>query len=198
MSRIHEALKKAEEERAANQPGRRLEEPAEQLGSHRAVKIAAESEIVLPPTGLPGSNTGADSALLQFDELRAKCVKSVWNPDPKVQLFDHSNPFAPGAEQFRTLRSRLYRIRESQPLNTLLISSALPAEGKTLVSANLAQALVRQRGCKVLLIDADLRAPKQRELLGAPIGPGLADYLQGEATESDFIQMSQEDELFFI
>jgi capsular exopolysaccharide synthesis family protein len=198
MSRIHEALKKAEEERAANQPGRRLEEPAEQLGSHRAVKIAAESEIVLPPTGLPDSNMGADSALLQFDELRAKCVKSVWNPDPKVQLFYHSNPFAPGAEQFRTLRSRLYRIRESQPLNTILITSAMSAEGKTLVSANLAQALVRQRGCKVLLIDADLRAPRLRELLGVPTGPGLADYLQGGASESDIIQRGQEDELYLI
>ena len=53
MSRIHEALKKAEEERAANQSDRRLEEPAEQLGSHQAVKIAAESEIVVSPTGLP-------------------------------------------------------------------------------------------------------------------------------------------------
>jgi capsular exopolysaccharide synthesis family protein len=198
MSRIHEALKKAEEERAANQRDRRLEEPAEQLGSHRAVKIAAESEIVLPPPGLPDSGTGANSALLQFDELRAKCVKSVWNPDPKVQLFYHSNPFAPGAEQFRTLRSRLYRIRESQPLNTLLITSAMQAEGKTLVSANLAQALVRQRGCKVLLIDADLRAPLLRELLGVPTGPGLADYLRGGASESDVIQRGQEDELYFI
>jgi len=198
MSRIHEALKKAEEERAANQSDRRLEEPAEQLGSHRAVKIAAESEIIVSPTGLPDSNTGADSALLQFDELRAKCVKSVWNPDPKVQLFCNSNPFAPGAEQFRTLRSRLYRIRESQPLNTLLISSAMPGEGKTLVAANLAQALVRQRGCKVLLIDADLRASRLRELLGVPTGPGLADYLQAGVTESDVIQRHQEDELFFI
>jgi protein-tyrosine kinase len=198
MSRIHEALKKAEEERAANQPDRRLEQPAEQLGSYRAIKIAAESEIVLPPARLPDSNTGADSSLLQFDELRAKCVKSVWSPDPKVQLFWNSDPFAPGPEQFRTLRSRLYRIRESQPLNTLLITSAMPAEGKTLIAANLAQALVRQRGCKVLLIDADLRAPRLRELLGVPTGPGLADYLQGGAAELDATQRSQEDELYFI
>jgi protein-tyrosine kinase len=198
MSRIHEALKKAEEERAANQSGRRLEEPAEQLDSQRTVKIAVEPEMVVPPPSLPDSDTGADSALLQFDELRAKCVQSVWNPDPKVQFFPNSNPFASGAEQFRTLRSRLYRIRESQPLNTLLISSAIPAEGKTLVSANLAQALVRQRGCKVLLIDADLRVPRLREFMGVPVGPGLADYLQGGATESDVIQRSQEDELFLI
>jgi capsular exopolysaccharide synthesis family protein len=198
MSRIHEALKKAEEERAANQPDRGLEEPAEQLGSHRAVKIAAGSELAPHPSRLPVSNTGADSAHLQFDELRTKCVKSAWNPDPRVQLFRNSDPFASGAEQFRTLRSRLYRIRESQHLNTLLITSAMSAEGKTLIAANLAQALVRQRGCKVLLIDADLRAPRLREILGVPAGPGLADYLQGGPTESDVMQRSQEDELYLI
>jgi protein-tyrosine kinase len=198
MSRIHEALKKAEEERAANQSDSRLEEPAEQRVSHQAVRIAPEPEIVPPPAVPPDSNAGANSVLLQFDELRAKCVKSVWNPDPSVQLFCNPDPFAPGTEQFRTLRSRLYRIRESQPLNILLISSAMPAEGKTLVSANLAQALVRQRGCKVLLIDADMRAPRLREILGVPIGPGLADYLQGGASESDAMQRGQEDELYFM
>jgi capsular exopolysaccharide synthesis family protein len=49
-----------------------------------------------------------------------------------------------------------------------------------------------------LLIDADLRAPRLRELFGAPTGPGLADYLQGGATESDVIQRGQQGELFFI
>lgn len=198
MSRIHEALKKAQEEKAANQPGRRLEEPAEQHGSRQAVKFAVEPQVAPPTIELPDSSTESDSALLRFTEFRAECAKSTWHPDPKVQLFGNANPFAAGAEQFRTLRSRLYRIRESQPLNTLLITSAVPAEGKTLVSANLAHVLVRQRGCKVLLIDADLRASRLRELLGVPAGPGLADYLQGGVTESGAIQRSQEEELYFI
>jgi len=198
MSRIHEALKKAEEERAASRSDRRLEGPTEQLASQLTTVVAAESDMVVSPTRLLESSTGADSALLQFDELRAKCVNSVWNPDPKAQLFHNSNPHAAGAEQFRTLRSRLYRIRESQPLHILLISSAIPAEGKTLVSVNLAEALARQHDCKVLLIDADLRAPRLREFLGVPRGPGLADYLQGGATELEVIQRGQEEELFFI
>ena len=198
MSRIHEALKKAEQQRAANQSDRRLGEPDNYSASSMAVEVAPEPETVLPAAALPNSSANADSALLQFNELKAKCVESSWRPDPKVQLFSGADPFAPGAEQFRTLRSRLYRIRESQPLNIILVTSAMPAEGKTLVSANLAKVLVQQRGCKVLLIEADLRAPRQCALLGAPEGRGLVDYLQGSAAESDVIQKSQENELFFI
>ena len=147
MSRIHEALKKAEEERAAVQTDRKQEQtvqhPAEQPVTPVAVKSVAEPAAVAS-VAPPDSKAAAASALLRFDELRAQCVKTVWKPDPKIQLFGNANPFAPGAEQFRTLRSRLYRIRESQPLHTLLLTSAMASEGKTLVSANLAQALVRR------------------------------------------------------
>jgi protein-tyrosine kinase len=198
MSRIHEALKKAEQERSTNQSDRKFEDSSGLLGSSQAVKIATEAEILLPPAGLPSLKTAEDSEALQFDELRMKSVKTVWNPDPNFLVFSSSKDFRAGAEQFRTLRSRLYRIRETKPLSTLLISSATPAEGKTFVSANLAQALVRQRGCRVLLIDADMRAPKLHKLLGAPLGPGLAEYLQGGSTELEIMQKGQEDELYFV
>jgi capsular exopolysaccharide synthesis family protein len=89
-------------------------------------------------------------------------------------------------------------MRESQPLQTILVSSAIPAEGKTLVSANLAYALVRQRGCRVLLIDADLRSPRVHTLLGAPAAPGLADYLQNTVTEFEVVQRGGEEGLCFI
>jgi capsular exopolysaccharide synthesis family protein len=202
MSRIHEALKKAEQERLASQSDRQsrpgLGEPEKHAASSRTVEIAPEPEMATPSAGFLASGPDTESAVLPFDELKAKCIESAWNSDPKVQLFSGADPFAPGAEQFRTLRSRLYRIRESQPLHVLLVTSAMPAEGKTLVSANLAKVLAQQRGCKVLLIEADLRAPRQCALLGVPAGPGLVDYLQGTASESDVIQKSRENDLYFI
>jgi capsular exopolysaccharide synthesis family protein len=135
---------------------------------------------------------------LRFDDLWAKCSRVEWGPNPNVIVFENADPFFPGTEQFRTLRSRLYRMREGQPLQTILISSAIPAEGKTLVSTNLAYALVRQRGCRVLLIDADLRSPRVHDLLGAPAAPGLADYLQKSATEFEITQRAGEEGLCFI
>jgi capsular exopolysaccharide synthesis family protein len=203
MSRIHEALKRAEQERAGGQAPSKTEPQAKYAVAGNVIESAPPPSHVLPQPDMPHLDTGRSAAELvagpvQFDALWEKCAKTKWKPDPSVIVFANADPFYPGAEQFRTLRSRLYRMRESQPLQTILISSAIPAEGKTMVSSNLAYALVRQPGCRVLLIDADLRSPRIHTLLGAPATPGLADYLQGSATEFAVTQRGSEDGLCFI
>src|SRR5580704_3436783 len=203
MSRIHEALKRAEQERAAGQNGPRSEGQSDRAVASSVIETTPPPSNTLPPSILPpvkGAKIEAAplSGHLQFDALWAKCARADWKPNPNAIVFENADPFFPGAEQFRTLRSRLYRMRESQPLQTILISSAIPAEGKTLVSANLAYALVRQRGCRVLLIDADLRSPRVHTLLGAPAAPGLADYLQNTVTEFEVVQRGGEEGLCFI
>ena len=200
MSRIHEALKKAEQERAGGQTPPRGERPsAAASGVIEAAPTAAlVAEPVLPTLSSPSIALKSAHALIDFETLWAKSAVKQWKPDPKVVVFENSDPFYPGAEQFRTLRSRLYRMRENQPLQTILISSAIPAEGKTVVSANLAYALVRQRGSRVLLVDADLRSPRVHTLLGTSAAPGLADYLQNSATEFDITQRSSESGLCFV
>jgi protein-tyrosine kinase len=198
MSRIHEALKKAQQERAANQLGSILDESAETASSKGAVQTTHLPEVALPHDVAANLNLKSNSGSTAFDQLLATCALPVWKTDQNLMVFSNSDPFAVGAEQFRTLRSRLYRIRESQALRTILIASAAPSEGKTFVAANLAQSFVRQRGCRVLLVDGDLRSPRIHALLGAPSKPGLADYLQGEAKEFDVVQKSPNDELYFI
>ena len=136
--------------------------------------------------------------ILKFEEVLAKCSKVQWKPNPNLLVFNNPDPFHSGTEQFRTLRSRLFRIRDNQPLQTILVSSAIPEEGKTLVAANLAYALARQQGSRVLLIDADLRSPRIHVLLGAPATPGLADYLQKGCNELEVIQRGNEAGLHFI
>ncbi len=202
MSRIHEALKRAEQERAASQTAQRSDQQAEQVSVSSVIETAPPPSILPKPVlhhqNVAHSETKPVLGPLQFDALWAKCSRRDWKPDPNLIVFENANTFFPGTEQFRTLRSRLYRMRESQPLQTILISSAIPAEGKTLVSSNLAYALVRQHGCHVLLIDADLRSPRVHTLLGAPAAPGLADYLQNTATEFEVTQRGSEDGLCFI
>jgi protein-tyrosine kinase len=197
MSRIHEALKRAEQDRQGIQRDGTGNESSGQQLSDRMV-LSKEPEPSPVSAGVVYANVATDSGRLQFEDLQANCVAATWNPDPKLLLFSNSNAIASGAEQFRTLRSRLYRLRESQPLRKVLITSSIPAEGKSFVAANLAQVLVRQSGCRVLLIDADLRAPTLHKTLGAPLTPGLADYLQGGCSESEVIQRGTTDGLFFI
>jgi capsular exopolysaccharide synthesis family protein len=118
--------------------------------------------------------------------------------DPNAIVFSIRARSNPAAEQFRTLRSRLYRLREKHPVHKLLITSVLPGEGKTFVAGNLAQAIVRQHERRALLIDADLRYSRLHLSLGAPSAPGLSDYLRGEADEFSIIQGSPQDNLFLI
>jgi len=103
-----------------------------------------------------------------------------------------------GAEPFRTLRSRLFQIASTRTLKRVLITSSVPAEGKTFVAANLAQSIIRQPDQRVLLIDADLRVSRLHVSLGAPSTPGLTDFLRGEADEYAIIQSGPDENLCFI
>ena len=132
------------------------------------------------------------------DELRAKCRAVEWKPDrTKMLFFDRKNNVL-GSEEFRTLRSKLEQVRVRRSLRKVLVSSAMPGEGKSFVAANLAQVIVRQAGRKALLIDADLRCSRLHDYLGAPASPGLTDYLRGSASEFDIIQRGPLENLYFI
>lgn len=190
MSRIHDALKKAEQERAGVEapeiplPPAPHAEPQSKWIDESPIAVAAAEE----PAALPSISSPLISPeYLRFDDLMARCAHPRWQIDPNVNVFS-AGANSRGAEQFRTLRSRLYQLRSNQPLRTVLVTSAVPAEGKTFVASNLAQAIVRQPDRRVLLIDADLRCARLHLPFGAPISPGLTDYLRGEADEAAVIQ----------
>jgi capsular exopolysaccharide synthesis family protein len=138
------------------------------------------------------------SGYLRFEDLRANCAHPEWRPDPNVNVFFNPALSTAGAEQFRTLRSRLYQIRAVRSLRTLLVTSSVPGEGKTFVTSNLAQSIVRQPDRRVLVIDADLRCARVHTHLGAPSSPGLTDYLRGEVDEMAVVQHGQEGNLCLI
>jgi len=119
---------------------------------------------------------------LNFD----KVTRHPWKPS--TELLISVAPRGAGVEQFRTLRSRLSGFRDEAPLKTLLVSSGMPEEGKTFVTANLALSLGRNGDKSVLLIDGDMRRPKLHILLGAPNSPGLSEYLAGTAEPAAIMQ----------
>jgi capsular exopolysaccharide synthesis family protein len=199
MSRIHEALKKAEQERAAALTA----DPAAQIISAPtpaglASHVLDGGSVSTAIFGAPPPVEEMTGDFLRFEDLRTRCSHPVWKPDPNVNIFFNSDLSARGAEQFRTLRSRLYQLRNTMSVRTLLVTSSIPGEGKTFVSNNLAQAIVRQPDRRVLLIDADLRCSRLHVPMGAPPSPGLTDYLRGEADEMAVIQHGQEGNLCFI
>jgi len=201
MSRIHEALKKAEQERAAIVTADAEIAPVQAESATataepvRNAEVPLQSGDILSRTVLPATGSGQ---YLRFDDLRAGCAHPVWHLDPNVNVFVNPESSAQGSEQFRTLRSRLYQMRSNQPLRTLLVTSSIPTEGKTFVTNNLAQAIIRQPDRRALIIDAYLRRSRLHVPLGAPSSPGLTDYLRGTADIISIIQQGQEGNLCFI
>ena len=196
MSRIHEALKKAEEQRATS-PGGQAEavEAVEIAPSDLPPPMAQNPPFPPSPAAPPIPSFGGS---FTFDTLLARCPPVNWSPDAKTMLFFNAEEQAYGTEEFRTLRSRLYQMREKQSLRKLLVTSALPKEGKSFVAANLSQVMVRQHGRRALLIDADLRGARLHQALGTSSTPGLAEYLLGEVDEFAVMQRGPMENLFFI
>lgn len=96
--------------------------------------------------------------------------------DPRQQVM---------AEQFRLLRTRVKALSKDLKLRTILITSALPGEGKTTVAANLAGSLSRVEGLRVLLIDFDLRHPSLHTLFGIEPDMRVPSALEGEVRWQD-------------
>lgn len=98
--------------------------------------------------------------------------------------------FAARTEAFRLLRTNLRFIDLDAQPRCLVISSAVPGEGKTMTSTNLAVALA-QTGRKVLLIDADLRRPRVASTLGLDPAIGMTTALVGKTEIDDAIQIHE-------
>ena len=94
-----------------------------------------------------------------------------------ARLITASEPKNPVSEQFRTIRTNIeFASVAKGNVKTLLISSPLPSEGKSTITANLAVAYAQQ-GKKVLLVDTDLRRPTVARTFGVTDNHGLTNYL---------------------
>ena len=106
---------------------------------------------------------------------------------PKHPLIVRDRQHSPQAEAFRALRTNLQFVDVDHRPQSIVVTSALPREGKSTVAANLAVALA-EAGTAVALVEADLRHPALAERMGLASSAGLTDVLIGRATIGDTIQ----------
>lgn len=114
----------------------------------------------------------------------------------KRTLITHLEPKSGPAEAFRALRTAIH-FSSRQSKQVILVTSSFPGEGKTTVSANLAETL-SQTGAKVLLIGCDLRRPTLHTVFDRAKTPGLTEYLVGDAGLEQIIHQTGTHSLDFI
>lgn len=96
----------------------------------------------------------------------------------------------PAAEAYRALRTNLNYLTPPRPPRTIVITSALPGDGKTTTTVNLAVTLAHQ-GQRVILIDAETRRGTVHEVFGIPPSPGFFDLMYGQASPGECIRRVQ-------
>jgi capsular exopolysaccharide synthesis family protein len=129
--------------------------------------------VEVPGPSEPSLNHEQLEVFSQFQSLQV----SVSDQSRLVCLTDNQSLVA---EKFRFVGITLQHLRRDRALKKVLITSSLPQEGKTTVSANLACALARRTQQRTLLIEGDVRRPSLSQIFGLERMPGICECLQGE------------------
>jgi protein-tyrosine kinase len=113
-------------------------------------------------------------------------AKNSGTSDPlDDHLYMYHMPYSYTAEQIRKLRTYIFHMADRPVPRVIMVTSALPGEGKSLISSNLAIAIAKREDQQVLLVDCDLRKPSLHELFKYPPSKGVSEIIQGKADVSE-------------
>ena len=134
-------------------------------------------------------------ALPQHEVDQEKLVKK--GSRNHILLFSETDKHSPTSEAIRNLRAGLSFLGEKKDRRTFMFTSAVPGEGKSFASANVAQSFANQKE-KTLLIDLDLRKPVQHTILGMERSPGFSDFIANGISFNDAVRSTPNENLYFM
>ena len=123
----------------------------------------------------------------------------------KKEIITQSDPKSPISEVFRALRTNLQFMNRAVECQTILVTSTVQSEGKSWISANLATTFA-QTGARTLIVDADMRKPRQHKIFQVNNVPGFSNYLSGindvgrkqDVSVSDCIKQTNIENLYLL
>lgn len=170
MTRLSEALRRAAEQSAgtatatapAPAPAADVAPPVWQFAPVETMHVPAEPARVIP-----------EPPPVQSPRVSAHRFGAV--DRDKLVVSPAATPAV--IEQYRHLAAVLHRAQQASGVKSVMVTSAVPSEGKTLTASNLALTLSESYQRRVLIIDADLRRPRMHEVFALPVSDGLSDSL---------------------
>lgn len=199
MSRVHEALRRAEH---VLETGDRSNAPETDPMS---LTVADDADVAEQQAPIEVSN-GHRASLAESDQRQpevhwrdflSRCKVIPYRPAPETHLIDVERPHEIPGEEFRSLRTRLNHLQSQQDLHSLVVTSASPAEGKSFTAVNLALAQ-SQLELPVLLADLDLRRPVLHNLFQCERTPGFSDFLLAEKPLEECVRRIEGSNLYLL
>jgi capsular exopolysaccharide synthesis family protein len=184
MTRLSEALKRAAATPATQVVG--TEQPLPATGEWQFAPVetmyvpearTAEPELVDAVIADAASAPAPENAPAAGTDAPAAIAAIQFGAGDRDKLVVSGSVDRAVVEQYRHLAAAFHQAQKLSGVRTVTVTSALPSEGKTLTATNLALMLSESYQRRVLLIDADLRRPRMREMFGLPMSEGLADAL---------------------
>jgi len=167
-------------------------------GDHAAEPVPA------PPMALAMPDLAFEAPVTEAPATESLSENSGEFPSLEVsvtaasRLVYFSEPDSLAAEKFRFLGVRLRQMQQTRPLKKILITSTIPEEGKSMISANLALSLARKKRQRVLLIEGDLRRPTLYRSFGITRLPGVSEWLKSGSSQFRNIYHIEEAGLWFL
>jgi capsular exopolysaccharide synthesis family protein len=181
MSRIDQALRNWENAKGAGPAGSAVTDPA--MAASLADYPAEATQILredppVPPVQPVAESRPARRAAMRRDNAYLT-ARLVTGSSSSVSL-----------EQYRRVAAVLHEAQVRGNLKTVMVTSAIPGEGKSLTVANLAHTLSGSYGRRVLVIDADLRAPNLHRIFGMRNSAGLCEALRDPRQGLPFVEVA--------
>ncbi|MEW6456129.1 MAG: polysaccharide biosynthesis tyrosine autokinase [Acidobacteriota bacterium] len=170
--------------------------PVSQLDSHSVGKQERMDSPLFKEVGMFERLHVETEKTVRSEELGGKGVKEI--PEIRsIELITYFSPKSNFSESYRSIRTALLLSTTDKNLKSLVISSPLPQEGKTATICNLAITLA-QTEKKVLIVDSDLRKPRQHKIFKIKNIDGLTNYLTMNVEMKDLIKHTEIPNLFLI
>ena len=204
MGRIAEALKKAQQERQKT-----LRTPstdssvvvAEPAAPHDGSPVSAIEEdfqegVLADESFEAQVSTFAMAGAISQPPSPMASAPADSQIDPAVIAYhDRASVIS---EQYRSVRTRLLSQNPTNQHRTIAITSAVPAEGKSVTSLNLAFVMAELRHLNILVVDGDFRRHCLASMLGTSEDPGLAELIMGQASQPEVTRATAVPNLHFI